>query len=170
MAVRLVCSVPAALTPSVLLLLLFGSKGKKETIKKKEKKYREMAFSETLISELNPASSQDTAARPRASPRCSQQVSSTREAHPHAPASAAPTGTPLRACFGVPDPPSLSFIHWLCCAQQSPLVTQRISCSLNASLLPQGRRAAQAIQREPPAALNWGLGAPWGSAPKPREV
>jgi len=67
MAVQLVCSVPAALTPSVLLL--FGSKGKKKI--KKGKKNREMAFPR-LISELNPASSQDTAARPRAPPRCSR--------------------------------------------------------------------------------------------------
>lgn len=149
MAVRLVCSVPAALTPSVLLL--FGSKGKKG--KKEEKKLRN-GSSKTLSGELNPASSQDTAAWPRAPLAALGQSLPPGQPPPPAPASAAPRGPGRgrpRASF------SLFALLALLRAAVSFSHLKELSLFERRCASPR-KKPARATHTEPPAALHWGQG------------
>lgn len=125
-------------------------KQRKEKEKKEKKKLRN-GVSETLSGELNPASSQDTAAQPRA---------------PLAAPPGQPPRSPSQRCSPGPRPgssrgPRASFSLFPALA----LLRAAVSFSHLKELLLFERRCAsprekpaQATQTEPPAALHWGQG------------
>lgn len=96
-------------------------KQRKKKRKKGEKKLRN-GFSESLSGELNPASSQDTAAWPRA-PLTAVGQSLPPGQPPPQPRSAAPRGPGGLLAESPASSSSSLFVCWLCSERQCPLVT-----------------------------------------------